>query len=339
MSRALVPAMPPVTGSDMIDTANASAKTLLDAMHHALTEVGGTADAVTATAVPDFDDDGLVDGMTFGITWDDTNTDDVTLAINGGTPLPVLTDDGLEIPPGALVAGLRSTLEYIDGEFRVVGAIINAAQSRFAWQITASETLTLPEGLHEDTPVYVECWGAGGGGSSSSQAGGGGGGGYASAVFALGDLGASVTCTIGAGGATGTTGGNGGNTTFGAFLTAYGGQGGSASAGGTGGGEAQAGSDGGFQGGGAGGGEDEHGADASTPAGGGGGGGNVSATPTNGGRAVRGGGGGVGGNSSAVPGTSVHGGAGGNTGAAGQAPGGGGGRNGAGARGEIRVWI
>jgi hypothetical protein len=97
--------------------------------------------------------------------------------------------------------------------------------------------------------VIVEAWGGGGGGggaasgnSATTKGGGGGGGGgvYVTKTFLPGDIGgasASVTVTAGAGGTlgqgssgtnkgVGNNGSVGGNTTFGTFLTAYGGGGG-----------------------------------------------------------------------------------------------------------------
>lgn len=85
--------------------------------------------------------------------------------------------------------------------------------------------------------AFIECWGGGGSGArsiSSSYRGspGGGGGGYSSRLIPTVSLPASVAVTIGAGGAAATTsptaGNPGGNTTFGSFLTAYGGRWGSA---------------------------------------------------------------------------------------------------------------
>lgn len=89
--------------------------------------------------------------------------------------------------------------------------------------------------------VMAEVWGAGAGGGSGARGatttngagGGGGGGSYRRAFFKLADIGSSIPVTIGAGGAGGaaqtvnaTNGNNGtagGNTTFGSFLTGYGG--------------------------------------------------------------------------------------------------------------------
>jgi glycine rich protein len=108
---------------------------------------------------------------------------------------------------------------------------------------TSSGTWTKPSG---GTWAFIQAWGAGGSGGSSNNAtggrgGGGGGGAYYSAWIQLSLLGSTETVTIGAGGAlvSGNTSGNaGGNSTFGAWVTGYGGGGGggTSSTGGVGGG-------------------------------------------------------------------------------------------------------
>lgn len=320
------------SGPDLITHVNERVKSLFDASRLPLTDVAGTGDAVTATLDPALDGDGLVDGMTFGITWGAANTGGVTLAINGGSALPVLDAEGLALAAGVLASGLRSTLEYVGGDFRILSTMGgDASFGRYTWVLTASGTWTAPD-LPDDTPVFVEAWGGGGGGGT----GGGGGGAYACRMIRLADLGASVTCTIGAGGSS--SGTAGGNTSFGSFLTAYGGGGGPTSGGG-GGGTNAAGSQGtgaaagGFLGGGAGGASGINpGGDATASEGGGGGG--VGGTAA-GGRAVFGGGGGAPG----AGGASKYAGNGGTVSVAGTAPAGGGGVGAAGARGEIRIWI
>lgn len=251
-----------------------------------------------------------------------------------------------------------------------VAQAIEALAKRFDEQIfTASGTWTKPAGYSPDALVLIEAWGGGGGGGRDSGApfgGGGGGGGYTQRWMRLADLPATVAVTIGAGGA-GRTGSNGdgstgGNSTFGAFLTAYGGGGGQSAQttnlGGGGGGELGAGTVGqpGLLGGG-----DPRAMPttfqgyAQTAFGGGAGGTGAGSSPANGPgkNAVYGGGGGGGGVNSASPtagGTSLYGGAGGTGGDAaptptdGVAPAGGGGggagvNGGNGARGEIRVRI
>lgn len=246
---------------------------------------------------------------------------------------------------------------------------------------TASGTWTKPASCNF---VMVEAWGGGGGGGSGQRGAagslrcggaGGGGGAYAFRLFRASELGASETVTVGAGGgggaaattdpAFGNAGSAGGNTSFGAWLTAYGGgpgQGGaSTSIGGGGGGALSSGSNG------TGGGprlastnvgaQAFGGGDATTSvvqpsgSGGGGGGSNSGTSPLNGGASYQGGpGGGAGGsvNTSNGAGNGAYGG--GNTAAAsggigggaggsgvagsGRQGGGGGGGNGAGAGGN-----
>lgn len=342
----------PYPASDLRTGLNDRFKTLFDATPFPLTGVGGTADDVTATLSPALDGDGLLDGMSFTITWADANTGGMTLAINGGSPVPVLGADGLALSAGAVGAGLRSLVSYVGGDFVLLSPTLlmgGASGQRYSWVFTASGTWTKPDDLPDATPVLVHGWGGGGGGSSNSSGGGGGGGAFNERWLSAGALGATVTVTIGAGGGTNAAGGN---STFGALLTAYRGGGASSggfnnAAGGGGGGSNQEGVNGGtngkggaggFQGGGTGG--DDVNAfdplpseDSSNLWGGAGGGGRNE----NGKRAVFGGGGG--GGQSASGGSSLYGGNGGAANSAGVAPAGGGGRGASGARGEIRVFI
>lgn len=343
---------PPASGPDVLNEYAARIGTLFDASCLPLTAVGGTADAVTATLDPPLATAGVfVDGMKFTITWGATNTAGVTLAINGGAALPVLDAAGNVLIPGAIEAGLRSQIEYVGGSFRILSSQGGAGGSEsYYWALTANGTWTKPAGLDDDRMVTIEAWGGGGGGGTASGGGGGGGGGYAMRRIRAADLPSSVSVTIGAGG---TANSSGGNTNFGAILTAFGGGGGTGSgaAGGGGGGEVTKGGSAsgsvvgsaGMIGGGAGGAPSSGSGEFARSiwgGGGGGGGGGSTGTGGAGGAAVFGGGGGGGAAGSAgAGGASVYGGNGGASGVAGSAPGGGGGRNAAGARGEVRVWI
>jgi len=325
--------IPNGTGLSIRTALNLRTKALFNAAQLPLTSIGGTANAVTATLAPVLDGDGLLDGMTFTLTWGAANTGGVTLAINGGSPVPVLGPDGIALPAGSVGDGLRSQITYIGGDFVMLSPTLllgGAGGSRYSFTFTTSGTWTKPAALPDDTPVTIQIW-AGGGGGHATTVGGGGGGGFATRIVRASDLGATVSVTVGAGGVAGAAGGN---SSFGAFLTAYGGAAGLDTSGGGGGGEIAAGSGlaGGAIGGGSGGAPENVGIPAATLFGGGGGSGGASAA---GGAAVYGGGGG-----GSTGGVSAYGGNGGAAAAgAGTAPSGGGAIGSSGARGECRVWI
>lgn len=131
----------------------------------------------------------------------------------------------------------RATAPYrvdMAGNLTATSATISGyaltSQLPTAETFTSSGTWTKPAGA---TRVFVQGWGGGGSGgnvSGTGAASGGGGGEYSEAYFAAGDLGATVTVTIGDGGAqvtsNDTAGNNGTDTTFGSHLTANGGDGG-----------------------------------------------------------------------------------------------------------------
>ena len=182
----------------------------------------------------------------------------------------------------------------------------------------ASGTWTKPG---SGTVALIEVWGAGGSGGGGTTGGGGGGGSYNQRFILLSSLSATETVAIGAGGAAVTTainGNDGGNTTFGAWLTGYGGAKGLSGGGGGGGaginsiGGTGATGTGGTGGGPVGGVGVNTGA-GNDAAGFGGGGGTGSSTAGKGGYSVYGGGGGSGGAASvsAIGGDSQYGGAGG----------------------------
>ena len=170
--------------------------------------------------------------------------------------------------------------------------------------------------------VRIVCIGAGGGGGSTDatstrRAGGGGGGAYVEIIKPASELGTSVAVTVGAGGTAGLVGGD---SSFGSFVTAYGGGGGdnastaTGTSGGGGGGALSVGAQGsGTSAGGAPGGGAVN-TDASSGDGGGGGGDEADV----GRNSLRGGGGGAGGPAGAgnglAGGNSVYGGAGGGSG-------------------------
>jgi hypothetical protein len=357
---------PPLAGTSFLAEYAERLKSLFDASAFPLTNVAGTGNAVTADLDPPLDAGGLVNGMKFTLTWAASNTGAVTLAINGGTAVPVVDADNAALSASTLVAGRRSLIEYISGSFRILSSAGGgAAGAGPAYQaFTASGTWTKPSGYDPDTQVLVELWAAGGAGGrgasgNGNPGGGGGGGGYVAKLYRIADLPSSVSIAIGAGGTPGgaqnTDGGNGGNSTFGSLMTAYGGSGGGSVTGsggvaGGGGGTIAAGVLGGSGRGG--GGPSGSGILGNNDATGlwGGGGGKTSTTAGSGGHATYGGGGG-GAASAGTGGASAFGGRGGNGAASnvvpesGFAPAGGGAgsigtaTSGAGARGECRVTI
>ena len=199
--------------------------------------------------------------------------------------------------------------------------------------------------------VLVMQWAPGGGGSTASPGSGGGGGACLVYQAPITSFSTAVSGNIGAGSTAGAAASNvtvfngttvysggigilsgcGGGGIFSQGSTAT--NGGGSPAGGAAG--SSAGVDGGDSAYGGGGGGQTSNADGGKSVYGGGGGG--SAAGGDGGRSLYGGGGG--GGNAGVGGASVFGGNGGADGVAGSAPGGAGGRNASGARGEVRVWV
>lgn len=349
---------PMPTGLEFLDQYGDRGTQLFNAAIWPLSSVSGTANAVTASCDPPLLA-GLVEHMKFLITWAADNTGGMTLAIDGGTPVPVLTASGSAMQAGDALTGVRVILEYVGGAFRVIGgASSGSAAGPYVTTITASGTWVKPTGYADDVLVILEAWGGGGGGGrcASAVAGGGGGGGYSRREMRYADVPSSLSITIGAGGAgrTGSTGNGspGGNTAIGSLLTAYRGGGGEGvgtapAAGGGGGGELSAGVTAGL-GGAVGGGTGNSGGPALTTWGGGGGGPSGTVTGGDAVHGAAGGGGATSASAGSAGGTSLfagNGGAGGTSPVAGSAPGGGGGAGGnnnngaAGARGEVRIRI
>ena len=150
--------------------------------------------------------------------------------------------------PFSEVSTYLAPLQYGVG-YTVRVRAVDLAGASSAW-VSATHTVSASPSQPNDLPIdiqtftsggtwakpsrgrlaKVECWGGGGSGGRESQIGGGGGGGsYTDVWIPLSAIGATETVTIGAGGAsisTNAPGVSGGNTTFGAHVTAYGGQGG-----------------------------------------------------------------------------------------------------------------
>lgn len=363
---------PPVSGPDFMDAVGEEIGALWAHSILPLTNVGGTADAITADVSPALTGS-VAAGMGFWLVPVADNTSgSVTLNIGGTGAIDLVTEDGGNLAAGNIKTG-RQLLLISDGtNLRVMGTASLAKTTDYQ-AFTSSGTWNKPANTPDAALVVIEVWGGGGGGGqytggASHGSAGGGGGGWVRRVMRAGALASTVAVTVGAGGAIG----NGGAaSSFGTHATVYGGGagqdvGGVVARGGGGGSPLGAGDDGsaggesggffGLGGLGANGFGNEQtaldnrvnaqaGADGTGGGGGGGAGNNTGSNigvGSNGGGSIHAGGGGggssVNGYTNGLPGTSLFGGNGGGVGANGAAPGGGGGAGGAGARGEVRVW-
>ena len=335
----ILPSTPPLSGAALVAAMQDVVDDLWSVAAIPLESIGGTANNITATAVPTIL--ALVDGMQFGLIPTLANTNaTVTLKLGALAAVNMFDEDGAALLVGALKAGRYYRVLVSGGVFRVLSAA-NVVRVTDYQSFTANGTWTKPAGIASNALVMVEMWGGGGGGGALARGAGGGGGGFIRAFYRAGQLGGSVSVIIGAGGSTNTVGGN---TSFGTLVAYGGGAGGdNASAdtiGGNGGGALQSGLSGR--------GDPTAGLGASAVlgadgyfGGGAGGGGVGTGSGTNGGRSVMGGGGGAGRGSTGTPigGTSIFGGNGGAPSTPGTAPGGGGGGSAVGARGECRVLV
>lgn len=322
---------------------------------YAVDSVGSDSYAITVSGISAY-----VAGQTFKFKAGTANTGACTLNVNALGAKTIKKDVTTDLATGDILANQIVVVTYDGTNFQLSSSVAGSDTSLQTF--TASGTWTKPG---KGTLAFIQVWGGGGSGAKDSvrECGGGGGGAYAEAFIPLVNLGSTETVTIGAGGAlisSNGLGNAGGNTTFGSWLTGYGGgaggyDGSNPAGGGGGGGSNAAGSAGLSGAGGAGGGILGGAANTESTFGGGGGG-----SSNNGARSLYGGGGGArgggtggsstfgGGGGGDVGGASTFGGNGGGSsggvGVAGTQPGGGGGRgtsgnSGAGGAGKCVVTV
>lgn len=110
-----------VTGDDLMDDIQEELTGLWDRSHLKLTSIGGTANAVTATATPALTGS-LADGMRFTIIPTADNTGAVTLAIGALSAVSVVDRDDNALSSGLWKSGRAMVVEYDGtlGKFRVL---------------------------------------------------------------------------------------------------------------------------------------------------------------------------------------------------------------------------
>jgi len=84
---------------------------------------------------------GWLPGMGVALIWPAANTGAVTLAVNGGTALDVLTADGSALSAGQLPANIVIELVYYDGDLRIMSKIPDGG-SGSPWTIETLQDLT-----------------------------------------------------------------------------------------------------------------------------------------------------------------------------------------------------
>jgi hypothetical protein len=183
-------------------------------------------------------DNGVVSGSSGVKTTADTSGV-LALQSNGTTGLTLNTSLALGVGSGNSTGSSGQVLTSAGSSAPPTWSAVTAATYE---EFASSGTWTKPSGA---TFVTVELWGAGGGGGSGRLSasgtdafggGGGGGGGYVSMTIPASTLSSTVAVTIGAGGSggvavstsdtSGNAGTTGGSSTFGAYVTSYGGSGG-----------------------------------------------------------------------------------------------------------------
>ncbi|TCR60929.1 hypothetical protein [Bosea sp. BK604] len=182
----------------------------------------GTANAITITPSPAFQNLTQLVGVPLRIVAGATNTGPATLNVNGLGALAIQRRNGAALTAGDIVIGQIFQVTYNGTIFQLVTQLetffVTQAFAGAGGQAGFSGSLVVPTGV---TRMFIRAWGAGGGGGGAvfnASGGGGGGGGYAENWFPV-LPGATLTIQAGTGGAAGGSGLAGGNGT-GSFVSA-----------------------------------------------------------------------------------------------------------------------
>lgn len=189
---------------------------------YAVDSVGTDAYAITPSPA----ETAYVTGKEYTFKAGTANTGACTLNVSALGAKTIKKNVSTDLATGDILANQIIVCKYDGTNMQIVNTTIKYLNVQ---NFTSSGTWTKPDG---GIYAHIELWGAGGSGGSGVSSGGGGGGGggaYVERWIPISSLGSTETVTLGNGGTAVTTGVNGnvgGNSTFGSWLTAYGGGGG-----------------------------------------------------------------------------------------------------------------
>lgn len=202
----------------------------------------GTANAITVTLAPV--PASIAAGFPICFKASADNTGATTISPNGLGPYDIISAAGAALVGGEFVAGGMYELRYNGTEFQITSVPTSMAAAasgigRLVKRTFITTAGVLPGGFTPQvgvTKIRVRGQGGGGAGAGTSTgnaSGGGASGSYAEAMWSVSSISAPVTVTVGAGGAgnSNASGSAGGTTSFGTYLTAPGGGGGSRASG------------------------------------------------------------------------------------------------------------